>query len=263
MIGHNPKANAPTDELPEIAALLSELPRVSAPTDFNASLQARLASAKAEAHEFAGVTALLKELPRVAAPSDFDFKLRARIAQAKATQQEVAVGWFAKLFGGSFSWGQTAAAMAAVAIVVSVVMVGVLRNDQSPASVGDPTTVAQAVDPTPSVAPTAETSMSVEQKSPALSTNDSTATTTFKAKTIRYGNRPTSPVSVPVALPEHKSARIETAGVVTTKVMIKSRSGEARMVNLSEYNLGLQTAQLRAMPKAATNPSESAMANIY
>ncbi len=263
MIGHNPKANGPTDELPEIAALLRELPRVSAPTDFNASLQARLASAKAEAQEFAGVTALLKELPHVAAPSDFDFKLRARLAQAKAEQQAASAGWLAQWFGRSFSWAQAATAMAAVAIVVSVVTFGVLRNDENVPSSGNPTTIAKAVEPTPSVAPTTLASIAAGQKSPALPTNDLLVNPVAKPQTIRHTNRPATTVVVPVVQPERTSIPVETAKAVATKVIIKSRNGEARVVNLSEYNLGLQTAHLRTMPKAATNPNDAVMANIY
>ena len=266
MIGHNPKANGQIDELPEITALLRELPRVSAPTDFNASLQARLATAKAaaqeEADEFAGVTTLLKELPRVSAPSDFDFKLRARIAQAKAEQQEASTGWLAQLFGRSFSWVQASAAMAAVAIVVSVVTFGVLRSNENVNPSGSPNTIARIVDPTPTVAPTPDVSMPVEPKASSHSTNVSLTNTGIKPKSLNHGSRSGAAAVIHPVQPASPSVPVETAKMVATKVMIKSRSGEARMVNLSEYNLGLQTAHLRSTPKAVTTPSEP-MANIY
>lgn len=267
MIGHTPKANGPIDELPEITALLKELPRVSAPTDFNASLQARLAAAKTaaqvEADEFAGVTALLKELPRVAAPSDFDFKLRARLAQAKAEQQEASAGWLALWFRRSFSWVQVSAAMAAVAIAVSVITFGVLRSDESATPSDNPTTIAKTVDPAPTLAPTPDNSMSEEPKEAPLSvTNVALPNTGIKPKTMNRGARSGAAAVVHAVQPSSPFVPVEITRMAAAKVMIKSRSGEARMVNLSEYNLGLQTAHLRATPKAATNSGE-AMTNIY
>ena len=272
MIGHNPKANGQIDELPEITALLRELPRVSAPTDFNASLQARLAAAKAaakvEADEFAGVTALMIELPRVAAPPDFDFKLRARIAQAKAAEQETSAGWFARLFGRSFSWLQASAAMAAVAIVVSAVTFGVLRSDDNINSSSGQITVAKAIDPAPTVAPptdatTTETLMPGESNALPATVNNASTPTSIKTQPIKHVNRLVTTGSGSSVLPRRPAPPAEMAGVVATKVMIKSRTGEARMVNLSEYNLGLQTAHLRSTPKAATNRNDAAMANIF
>lgn len=261
MIGYNPKANQPdllADDFQDVAALLRELPRVAAPTDFNASLKARIASAKAEAHEFAGVTALVKELPRVAAPADFDFKLRARIAQAKAEQQKASAGWFAEWFGRTFSWAQASAAMAAVAIVVSVVSFGVLRSDTN-VNPTAPTTIAKTFDPTPSVVPTDQISVKPEAQA---SATDSLPSASVQPRTIKYGPRPTTSVIPPG---DRKVMIVNTPApstLMATKVMIKHQSGEARMVNLSEYNLGLQTAHLRSTP-TAPRTVETAAVNIY
>ncbi len=253
MIGHNPKANHLSDDFQDVAALLRELPRVAAPTDFNASLQARIAAATAEANEFAGVTALVKELPHVAAPADFDFKLRARLAQAKAEQQKSAAGWFAEWFGRTFSWVQTSAAMAAVALVVSVISFGVLRSDKE-VNTTAPTTIAKSFDPTDQVPSSSEPQPTTIQP-PAT---DSPSKTSLRPRTIKYAPRPTTSV---IALAERKEP-LPTAPMVATKVMIKHQSGAARMVNLSEYNLGLQTAHFRSTP-ATPRIVETAVANIY
>ncbi|HEX4946585.1 MAG TPA: hypothetical protein VFZ34_07985 [Blastocatellia bacterium] len=264
MIGHNPKTKHEADDLQDITALLRELPRVSAPADFNASLKARLATARAEASEFASVTALVKDLPRVAAPADFDFKLRARIAQAKAEQQDSAVGagWLAVLFGRSFSWAQAGVAIAAVALVVSVFTFNVLRS-VDPVNTTVQTNVAQTTIPeTPSAATTTtDANVAAAPTRPIPAPVRSFGTdVAIKSRTIRY----TAPAP-PHAVPAPSAAAPETAGLVATKVMIKHRSGEARMVNLSEYNLGLQTAQIRPTPaKANPNTVETAaVTNIY
>ena len=265
MIGHNPKANQLdflADDFQEVAALLRELPRVAAPMDFNASLKARIAAATVEASEFAGVTALVKELPRVAAPADFDFKLRARIAQAKAEQQKSSAGWLAGLFGRTFSWVQASAAMAAVAIVVSVVTFGVLRSDieVNPTA---PATVAQGFNPTPSLAPTQQPTMSNDPQPTAIQPPASDLRVPAgRPRTIKSGTRLTTSVVIPDVRMERLPARGDDAGLVASKVMIKHQSGEARMVNLSEYNLGLQTAHLRSTP-TAPRTVETAAVNIY
>ena len=256
MNGHNPKANRQSDDFQDVLALLKELPRVSAPADFNASLKARIAAAKIEANEFADITALVKELPRVSAPSDFDFKLRARIAQAKAQQHKSSTGWFAELFGQTFSWLQAGTAMAAVAIVVSIVTFGVLRSDPS-IDTPTPTNVAQVAAPTPQIASTAQTPMSVEPKASSSQSQLNTVISTapLKTRSIKSASHSSTPVTVP-------NTPAAGAEIATSKVMIKHQSGEARMVNLSEYNLGLQTAHLRSA-QTKTASVETAMANIY
>ncbi len=268
MIGHNPKANQHSenfraDDCQDVAALLRELPRVAAPTDFNASLKARIATAKAADNEFAGVTALVKGLPRVVAPADFDFKLRARIAQAKAEQQKSSAGWFAEWFGRTFSWMQASAALAAVAMVVSVVSFGVLRSDNIEDSTAS-TTIAKAADLVQSVVPTDLTQASPEPRPKTIQSpaTDSLSNVSVKTRTIKYAPRPTTSM---ITTGERKVIGVETpvpSTLVATKVMIKHQSGQSRMVNLSEYNLGLQTAHLRSTP-ATPRSVETAMANIY
>src|SRR5262249_51698759 len=75
------------------------------------------------ADETDSLLALLKAQPRVEAPADFDFRLRARIARAEAEQVSsagVLETIWERFFAQTFSWGQAAAAMVAVAMVVTV-----------------------------------------------------------------------------------------------------------------------------------------------
>lgn len=268
MIGHNPKASQnQSDDFRDIVALMQELPRVSAPTDFNASLKARIAVAKAEANEFANVTALIKELPHVAAPSDFDFKLRARIAQAKAEQQKASAGWFAELFGRSFTWAQAGAAMAVVALAVSVVSFGVLRSGESVKPSDN--AIATTIEARNNAAPAA-----VDRTTPAVVEEKKRET----AQIIAANNSTTNPPRTRVVKALHSSpsgsektdqviaaSQRENSGTIATRtVIIKHRSGEARMVNLSEYNLGLQTASIRTVSASAANKADATFAaNIY
>jgi hypothetical protein len=267
MIGHNPKANKKSDDFladdfADVSALLRELPRVAVPTDFNASLKARIAAAKSEAHEFAGVTALVKELPRVAAPADFDFKLRARIARAKAEQQKASAGWFAEWFGRTFSWVQASAALAAVAIVVSVASFGVLRGDK-PVETVAPTEVAKGFTPTPSVAPTMPQTIANDPPPKTLAPQPISVRVNAggKSNRIHTGNHLTNQTTNSNDQKVFVTAPPAPSAMVANKVMIKHRSGEARMVNLSEYNLGLQTAHLRSTP--ASPRTETVAVNIY
>jgi uncharacterized protein (DUF58 family) len=75
------------------------------------------------ADETDSLLALLKAQPRVEAPADFDFRLRARIARAeaeKASPVGAIQGIWERFLAQTFSWKQATAAMAAVAVVISV-----------------------------------------------------------------------------------------------------------------------------------------------
>ena len=267
MIGHNPKAsqNQPED-LQAVAALLRSLPQVSAPADFNARLQARLASAKVETREFADITSLVKELPRVAAPADFNFKVRARIAQAKAKQEKSSAGWLAGLFGRSFSLAQASAAMAVVAVIVSAVAFGVLQSGNSVRPTDTLVVVTKPMVPTnPNTDTPAPHSRAVEnmQQVPVPTAIRNPISEPSRNKAPRTLHSPTpndreSVGTIAISSPEVPSA------IATRTVIIKHRSGEARMVNLSEYNLGLQSASLRSTPATVVPSKEAAFAsNIY
>lgn len=111
------------------------------------------------AREMSSLFALLQAQPKVEAPADFDFRLRARIARAEAAQREAAVSplqWLEKLWAGSFSWAQATAAMAAIAMIVSLSTYQIYRNSDAGTQI-EPITVASntAVESQPAAAATA------------------------------------------------------------------------------------------------------------
>lgn len=111
----------------KLTALLGALPVVAAPANFEAQLQARLASEEVK------VAALVGVLPAIEAPGDFDFRLRARLAQTKA--EETARGplaWLSDFLAQSFSFGQAATAMAALALVVAFSVTQINRETAQP-----------------------------------------------------------------------------------------------------------------------------------
>jgi len=71
------------------------------------------------ADEMSSFLSLLKSTPRVTAPADFDFRLRARIAEAQAKRRNP-FSFLEGFWSLSFSWGQTATAMATIALVATL-----------------------------------------------------------------------------------------------------------------------------------------------
>lgn len=112
----------------KLTALLGALPVVAAPANFEAQLQARLASEEIK------VAAMVGRLPAIEAPGDFDFRLRARMAQARAEQSaQSPLAWLADFWTKSFSFGQAATAMAALALVVAFSITQINRESAQPA----------------------------------------------------------------------------------------------------------------------------------
>ena len=82
--------------------------------------------------ETASLTRLLWAQPRVEAPPDFEFRLRARMLRAQAAPAIAPRGFLWKILPGTFSWGQTVAAGAALALVVTVSVFYVDRGSGTP-----------------------------------------------------------------------------------------------------------------------------------
>ncbi|HEX2491338.1 MAG TPA: hypothetical protein VHR27_18145 [Blastocatellia bacterium] len=70
--------------------------------------------------ETASLIRLLGAQPRVEAPPDFEFRLRARMLRAQAAPAITPRGFLWKILPGTFSRGQTVAAVAALTLVVTV-----------------------------------------------------------------------------------------------------------------------------------------------
>jgi hypothetical protein len=79
--------------------------------------------------ETAALIRLLGAQPRVEAPSDFEFRLRARMLRAQAAPAIAPPGFSWKILPGTFSWGQTVAAAAALTLVVTVSFLYVNRGN--------------------------------------------------------------------------------------------------------------------------------------
>lgn len=81
--------------------------------------------------ETASLTRLLGAQPRVEAPPDFEFRLRARLLRAQAAPAVDPRGFLWKILPGTFSWGQTVAAAAALTLVVSVSVFYINRGTEA------------------------------------------------------------------------------------------------------------------------------------
>jgi hypothetical protein len=127
------------------------------------------------AAQLTALFALMQDTPRIQVPNDFDFRLRARLAQAKAAQAAPrgGLGFFTDLWKLSFSWRQAASAMAAVALVVTLSTVWLVRNNNSTSVQPTDNNVASVrtvtPDPTPAVVttPPADRSSQASVVSPA------------------------------------------------------------------------------------------------
>jgi hypothetical protein len=118
------------------------------------------------ADQSSALSALLAAQPRVEVPPDFAFRLRARIARAEHQPS----GPFALLenfFGQSFSIRQTAAALAALAVMAAATTVYFTGGNQPAAT---PTTIARVETSAPSIAPSMP-AVAAEEKSEPVKMN--------------------------------------------------------------------------------------------
>ena len=135
----------------KLVSLLHTQPQVKAPADFMARLQMRMATETV--NEDARLKSLLQAVPAITAPPDFAFRVRARLAQEKA--QETASNplvWLQNWFAQSFSFGQAASAMAAIALIAMFTTMQ-LRNSVAPAPVNESTAMVAKADVPPTTVP--------------------------------------------------------------------------------------------------------------
>ncbi len=151
------------------------------------------------AKEASALLSLLAVQPRVEAPADFDFRLRARIARAKAEQQKSSVGLLERFWERSFSFGQAAAAMAAVAVAVTASTVYFKGSEQP-------------------IIPTAATEVAMQVAAPAAATPMLAAVPqAARAATVRAA-RVARPMSVAV-----RPAAMEQANLAAGNSRVYSR----------------------------------------
>jgi hypothetical protein len=115
--------------------------------------------------------------------------------------------------------------------------------------------------------PTRPTTADTRSEDYSPKSNQPMALSSSPGEPVRIKTKATVPTAKPTAtspslVEPEKQPEILAAGTPRT-VIIKHRSGEARVVNLSEYNLGLQTASVRATPITTTNKEAALAANIF
>lgn len=122
-------------ETASLLNLLGAQAYVQAPMNFEARLQARLAS------EDVKLAALVGALPTVHAPANFEFQLQRRLAQVNAEKTvRTPLAWVEQFFGQSFSFGsfaQAGSALAAVALVVTFSVMQFSGNGTSAPGAGE------------------------------------------------------------------------------------------------------------------------------
>lgn len=180
---------------------------------------------------------LMNAAPRVQAPNDFDFRLRARLAQARAARSpQRGLGFFTEFWKQSFSWGQAASALAAVALVVTLSTV-YLIGDRNPAnSSGSNPQV--AVDRTPEVLvnSTPSTASSVSSGKEDNEFVPPTRATVRPGGLMPVGNKPKPRIDT---VPPLSSRNDDFPGVAAHQILIRSQKGIQR-VAVQEVSFGVQ-----------------------
>lgn len=199
------------------------------------------------AAQMTALFALMMDAPRVQVPNDFDFRLRARIAQAKSTPApRGGLSFFSEFWKQSFSWGQTASALAAVALVVTLSTVYLTRDNSSVATV-EPKQVAENIAPTPtfpSVNNTEAGSKMVAQI-PDVRTN-LTVTEASQPKAVRVSNRTNSAsrterpmTAFQPAAPARPEVLDERSDTVATHQILIRNSGRSHLVSVRDVSYGV------------------------
>ena len=219
-----------------LVSLLRAQPKVKAPADFMAQLQLRMATGFV--NDDARLKSLLQAVPAVVAPPDFAFRVRARLAQAKTDAAASSpLVWLQNWFANSFSFGQAATAMAAIALIAMFTTMQ-LRNGGS----------------TPSAPAIGEIAMVGNTKLPQAVVADATANKALTvAKAIRSTARPTF-VKAPAAIPAR--AEVAVARALPTEMaepaMYSPKSKQEVRIGRDGNAYGQQLAKMMAAQKAET-----------
>lgn len=194
------------------------------------------------ADEMSSFLSLLKSTPRVTAPADFDFRLRARIAEAQAKRRNP-FSFLDGLRSMSFSWGQTATAMATVALVATLATFYFVR--QTPTSqIGIPDKIAK-VTPAPKLdspisAGIASQPVTQDAITQTIASTSSASNSHVRNAMRNAGGKRTEQLE----LPTDGQANLAVAG---TQIMVSPpRGGAPRLVTVSPYTYGAQPAAKRS-----------------
>ncbi len=223
----------------KLAALLGSLPVVAAPAHFEAQLQARLASEEVK------LAALVGILPAIEAPGNFDFRLRARLAQAQAEPNAPGpLAWLADFWTKSFSFGQAATAMAALALVVAFSVTQINRETTQPSN--SPALMAKVDTAQEPVSRnlTAPAAAAVKQEPATL------RTMAVKSLAARFSRTASSMNGKAAAEP--LAERQLVASNLSEQTVLSSVTRQEMKVSRSTYAYGQQLAKSYPAPKAET-----------
>lgn len=226
----------------KLTTLLGSLPVVTAPANFEAQLQARLASEEVK------LAALVGVLPAIQAPGDFDFRLRARMAQAKSEQTARGpLAWLSDFWTQSFSFGQAATAMAALALVVAFSVTQINREAAQP--VDAPSLMANAntaqATVTQHAGPSA-TAVVPNQVTPVRQTVTTNAIARLSKQLMPVVSASNKPATAPA--PERQLV----ASNLSEQTVLSSVTRQEMKVSHNGYAYGQQLAKSYPAPKAET-----------
>ena len=215
------------------------------------------------AAQMTALFALMNDVPRVQVPNDFDFRLRARLAQVKAEPApRGGLSFFSEFWKQSFSWGQTASAMAAIALVVTMTTVYFFSSNKSEvndsngpiASVMiEPSSIATATPPRKAMPPFAEpTSGSGNAVVPLPAPRTPYLSSVSNNGNI-HGKLKVSPrVVIGNVSPETEMGAAAPSG---HQVLVYS-GGKRQVREVREVSFGIQPAMAMADTSSRPNPSQ-------
>lgn len=187
------------------------------------------------AAEMSGLLSLLKSTPRVTAPADFDFRLRARIAEAQAKRRNP-FSFLDGLRAMSFSWAQTATAMATVALAATLATFYFTRHT--------PTTPTASSDAMAKVAPAIKAEVAPQSSSGSANSPEIQHavpnTVAFVPTSISHKNVGRNVGGKPIEQSDRQANIAEGQ-----QIIIVERGGAKRMVTVQPYTYGAQPAANR------------------
>jgi hypothetical protein len=221
-------------EMSSLLSILTAQPRVKAPVDFDARLQARLAN------EEVRLLTLVNSLPFIEAPANFDFQLRRRMAQAQAGKTKVGLpAWVEQFFSQSFSLGQATSALAAVALIVAVSVVQFSRSGNQP--ITSETTIAKHEAVKNPVRTVSDATTAIQASPAELPTLTQKALGREARQVMPVANRRTA------TAPVMESKLI--ASNMNERVIINAKTRQEMKVTVNGYAYGQQLAKLMPAPK--------------
>ena len=202
------------------------------------------------ADELSGLLGLLQSTPRVTVPADFDFRLRARIASAQEKRHNP-FSFLEGFWSFSFSWGQTATAMATVALAATLATLYFVRHT--------PTNNVTTTSTETRIATNAVAPKVVTPSTPSLPVPTSGQDAPSHTTSVAVKNSPTHRFKAEMsnAVLKSRDNAIESVGnneaiAAGTPIMVQ-RGGMRREITVQAVTYGAQPAVNRSENTVATN----------